>query len=114
MTSISDTEVVNAPGGLVELGFVQRTTEIDSTATSVASASNIFSSNLTFVSDGSPVIVEFSAPVIRILDSNGTGVVALVDGSGNHLCYICTLTGTITGVDIEVPASGRFRYTPPV
>ena len=57
MTSISDTEVVNAPGGLVELGYVEKTTNVTVTATTSGSANSVIGP-LTVVCDGSPVLVE--------------------------------------------------------
>lgn len=61
MTSISDTNVVNAPGGLVELAYVEITSNVGVTGTSAASPTEVIAP-LTFVSDGSPLIVEFFTP----------------------------------------------------
>jgi hypothetical protein len=86
MTSISDTEVVNAPGGLVELGYsVAPDTTV--TATTIGSAHQLGS--ITFVSDGSPVLVEFSAGVVSPPTNNSSLVfVALeVDGSTTNRIY---------------------------
>ena len=86
MTSISDTEVVNAPGGLVELGYsVAPDTTV--TATTIGSAHQLGS--VTFVSDGSPVLVEFSAGVVSPPTNNSSLVfVALeVDGSTTNRIY---------------------------
>jgi len=57
MTSISDTNVVNAPGGLVELGFSRSTTSYNLTTSSAAIMPTI-----TIVSDGSPLLIEYFSP----------------------------------------------------
>lgn len=87
MTSISDTNVVNAPGGLVELGFAIAPASTTVTATSIGSAHQLGS--VTFVSDGSPVLVEFSAGVVSPPTANSSLVfVALeVDGSTTNRIY---------------------------
>ena len=58
MTSLTDTQVVTASGGLVELGYAEKTSNSTITSTSAASptATGI---SVTVVSDGSPLDVEF-------------------------------------------------------
>jgi hypothetical protein len=87
MTSISDTNVVNAPGGLVELGFAIAPASTTVTATSIGSAHQLGS--VTFVSDGSPILVEFSAGVVSPPTANSSLIfVALeVDGSTTNRIY---------------------------
>ncbi|MFZ9988090.1 MAG: hypothetical protein ACO3HV_10090 [Candidatus Nanopelagicales bacterium] len=57
MTSLTDTQVVTASGGLVELGYSQITSSV-TVGTSVTNVSSV----LTVVCDGSPILVEFFAP----------------------------------------------------
>lgn len=66
MTSISDTNVVNAPGGLVELGSIVNTSvsTVTISANPEASAQNIIGP-ITIVSDGSPLMIDFFVPFIR-------------------------------------------------
>lgn len=83
MTTLTDTQVITASGGLVELGFVQRTTDYTISSTTVSGAADVFSTDLTFVSDGSPVLVDFSCG--RLVTTSGGPYINiyLVDGSGN-------------------------------
>ena len=78
MTSISDTNVVNAPGGLVELGYSQITSNVTITSTNAASP-QIVIPDLTIVSDGSPLLVEFSYTNLNI--GGGMGIALWVDGA---------------------------------
>ena len=64
MTVLTDTQVVTASGGLVELGYSQITASVAPSATTAAGATSIIP-NLTVVCDGSPVLVEFFAPSAR-------------------------------------------------
>jgi hypothetical protein len=106
MTSITDTQVINVSGGLVELGYVERTTDATSTATTLAAASNLFSTNLTFVADGSPVMVEFFCP--RWVNSNTSfGKISLVNGSGTEIGMLTLLAGSS-----QEDTSPKYRYTP--
>ena len=58
MTSLTDTQVVTASGGLVELGYAEKTslTTITSTSPTSPTATGM---SVTVVSDGSPMTVEF-------------------------------------------------------
>lgn len=60
MTVLTDTQVITASGGLVELGYSAKTT--DTTITSqTAGSGDVVISPVTVVCDGSPVLVEFNA-----------------------------------------------------
>lgn len=60
MTTLTDTQVITASGGLVELGYSQRTTNVQINTASSSPGITVID-NLTFVSDGSPLLIEFSA-----------------------------------------------------
>lgn len=60
MTTLTDTQVITASGGLVELGYSQ----ITSSVTVGTSVTNV-TSTLTVVCDGGPILVEFFAPSAR-------------------------------------------------
>lgn len=77
MTSISDTEIVNAPGGLVELGYSAVTSSI-----SVSTSAVTVVPSMTFVTDGSPLLIEFFCPyALGPTNSNSTTTVQLfIDG----------------------------------
>ncbi len=65
MTTLTDTQVVTASGGLVELGYSQITSNVTITSTNAASP-QIVIPDLTVVSDGSPLLVEFSYTNLNI------------------------------------------------
>ncbi len=71
MTSLTDTQVVTASGGLVELGYSQITSAVLPTSTSGASPNTIIP-DLTVVCDGSPILVEFYSNQVRPQNSAGT------------------------------------------
>lgn len=58
MTTLTDTQVITASGGLVELGYSQVAANINSFGTTAAAATTVVSP-MTVVCDGSPVLVEF-------------------------------------------------------
>ena len=62
MTVLTDTQVVTASGGLVELGYSQITSAVTVTASSTDASPVTVIPALTVVCDGSPVLVEFFAP----------------------------------------------------
>ena len=64
MTSLTDTQVVIASGGLVELGYSQITSNVVITSTTAGSGDTVISA-LTVVCDGSPIVVEFFSPQAR-------------------------------------------------
>lgn len=82
MTSISDTNVVNAPGGLVELGYSQITSPVNITSTNFASPNNVIS-DITVVCDGSPIIVEVYSPYLQTSPQTQYSIIPILryDGS---------------------------------
>jgi hypothetical protein len=62
VTVLTDTQVVTASGGLVELGYSQITSAVTVTASSTDASPVTVIPALTVVCDGSPVLVEFFAP----------------------------------------------------
>jgi len=64
MTSLTDTQVVTASGGLVELGYAESNSNTTITSTTAGSGDTVISA-LTVVCDGSPIVVEFFAPQVR-------------------------------------------------
>jgi hypothetical protein len=73
MSSISDTSIVVASGGLVELGYSQITSGVLPTSTSAASPDTVIN-DLTVVCDGSPILVEFYSNQVRPMNSAGTDI----------------------------------------
>ena len=113
MTVLTDTQVVTASGGLVELGYSQITSPVSITSATEASPNTVISS-LTVVCDGSPIWVEFSAPYLDL--GSGTGnwciVNVWVDGVDNGRISQ-TYTAVALGGSIQPGAcQGRARLTP--
>lgn len=108
MTSISDTEVVNAPGGLVELSYVERTTSVTVSGSGSGSQTDVIST--TIVSDGSPILIEFFAEEAATgVGTSGALVTELwVDGVDiNRLTT--TYHSTSTNAIIVTPHMGKRR-----
>lgn len=64
MTTLTDTQVITASGGLVELGYSQITSNVSVPVTAATSPTTVIS-DMTVVCDGGPVLVEFFAPIAR-------------------------------------------------
>ncbi len=60
MTTLTDTQVITASGGLVELGYSPRTSNLNVTATTAGTSQEVISP-ITVVCDGGPILVEFFA-----------------------------------------------------
>lgn len=85
MTTLTDTQVITASGGLVELGYSQITSNVAISSSSVASPTTVISP-ITIVSDGSPILVEFFAPYVTV----GTT-------AGAYTLLNITIDGTTSG-----------------
>lgn len=77
MTSISDTEVVNAPGGLVELGYLEYT---GSNVQLTGSANTYIGGTLTCICDGSPIIIEVYCPRVDMAANSDSWLAIEIDG----------------------------------
>jgi hypothetical protein len=83
MTTLTDTQVVTASGGLVELGYLEKTSTV---AVNVGSGSQVsVVGPLTVVSDGSPLMVEFFCEEASAPATAGAYLIAAlwVDGVEN-------------------------------
>lgn len=70
MTTLTDTQVITASGGLVELGYSQITSSVNVTSTVAGTGTEVIAP-LTVVCDGGPVLVEFWASQFRPDQSSG-------------------------------------------
>ena len=75
MTSLTDTQVVTASGGLVELGYSQVTSSV-----SLGTTLTNVTSTLTVVCDGGPILVEFYAPSARCFGTDNMSIALFEDG----------------------------------
>jgi hypothetical protein len=100
-------------GAIRRLGYQERTTVYTNSATTVASAANIFSSSITFTALGSVAYrVEFYCPLVETGNGvNAEARVHLVDGSGNDLGRI---SDTFQGASTQIGQSAHavYYYTP--
>jgi hypothetical protein len=100
------------PGGTVEVGRVNRTTNYTVDQTTIASAPDIFSSDITWVSDGSPYLIEFFCPRYISANTNSSYInVFLVDGSGADLGQMGLLFNNST-TGLQFPVHLTYFYTP--
>jgi len=108
MTSISDTNVVNAPGGLVELSYVERTTSVSIAGSGAGTQTDVIST--TIVADGSPILIEFFAEEAQTAGSTSGAIVTelWIDGVDiNRLTT--TYHSTATNAIIVTPHYGQRR-----
>jgi len=111
MTSLTDTQVVTASGGLVELGYDEAPSS--TTVTASAAATGHIVGEVTFVADGSPVLVEFSAGVVSPPTATASLVfLALeVDGSVTRQYWV-SVRNSDGGNYLDQSAVGIERLTP--
>jgi hypothetical protein len=65
MTSLTDTQVITASGGLVELGYSEMTSGFISVPVTAATSPTTILSDMSVVCDGGPIVIEFFAPIVR-------------------------------------------------
>ena len=115
MTSLTDTQIVTASGGLVELGYSEITSSVMVSSTSFASP-NLIISGPTVVCDGSPVMIEFSG---RTFVAQDTIYFSLYrDGAELKRYWASRATGTgianyetITVLFRDTPTAGSHTYS---
>jgi hypothetical protein len=115
MTSLTDTQVITASGGLVELGYAENDANLSITATTGAGMDNI-SPELTVVCDGSPIMVEFFCATARATVSGSGTSDALwftlkVDGSVQEE-RLGTIGNVAGGYGSLKPVHLAYRMTP--
>ena len=109
MTTLTDTQVITASGGLVELGSTSKNT--NQTITNGAAAATVLGP-VTFVSDGSPCVVDLYVPRIDAGATTDFYFLLEIDGaapSGTGQGRIWNWTPSAAE---NVPCSAQFRFTP--
>jgi hypothetical protein len=109
MTSLTDTQVVTASGGLVELASVSK--NANQVITNGAAAATVMGP-LTFVADGSACVVDLYVPRISAAGSTDFYFLIEIDGAapaGITQPRVWNWTPTAL---TNVPASAQFRFTP--
>jgi hypothetical protein len=112
MTSLTDTQVITASGGLVELGYGQITSSVTVTSTSFTTPTTVIP-DVTVVCDGSPILVEFYAPQTALSSGQSQIVFALWEDGAEKYRYwrLKTNPAGSTGVDYD-GVKAEVRLTP--
>lgn len=112
MTSITDSNVINAPGGLIELGYGTTTTAITVSATSSAYASaTTIISDITVVCDGSPTFLEFYTPSIATSATSGDYIIICLYRDASLLTLWGQSQTPAGGID-QKPLTLTYRDSP--
>ena len=110
MTSLTDTQVITASGGLVELGYGEITSSVTVSSTTESSGTTVVPA-ITVVSDGSPLDIEFSSARARVTGHpSGNYVVfnVVIDGTTAGRLGVVYSTGTSS---LDVPVHLKYRTT---
>ena len=92
------------------IGYVERTSSYSVSATSAATAADVFSSSITWTANGTAAyLVEFFCPRSDT-GSGGFITFSVVNASGTELSRLCFVGGG-SGVSYDSPL-GRWYYTP--
>jgi hypothetical protein len=83
MTSLTDTQVVTASGGLVELGYGTPSSSGYISITQTAPATGTEIAQVTVVCDGSPILVEFSAANVTPPQTSGDYILFSLEMDGS-------------------------------
>ena len=110
MTVLTDTQVITASGGLVELGYLQITSAVSVTATSVNTPTTVISP-ITVVCDGSPILVEFFAPYVACGSSSSSYLLLNLTQDGTAVGRVATNFGATAG-NVAHPVHIQRRITP--
>lgn len=110
MTTLTDTQVITASGGLVELGYSQVTSPVSPTSTSFPG--NLLGPSVTIVSDGSPSVIEFFSSAARPALGAGGAIyfVLYEDGSPKVRQWGACVAGGAS--DDAKPVHLQYRFTP--
>jgi hypothetical protein len=106
MTTLTDTQVVTASGGLVELGYAEVTSGVAVTSTNPASPTTVVSP-VTVVCDGGPVSINFDACQAITASSPGAYISLWRDGA-----ELSRYWGVLSSAANTVPVSLAYRDTP--
>lgn len=110
MTSLTDTQVVTASGGLVELGYSEITSNVNVTSTSSSSPTAVISP-LTVVCDGGPILVEFFAPFLQASNGTGENYISLYEDGAEKSRNFGVLN-TVAASNQLAPVHLSYRTTP--
>jgi len=109
VTTLTDTQVVTASGGLVELGYAERTSNITSISTSATSPTTV--AETTVVSDGGPLLVDFFASHARPNTSVGSSINISLWVDGAEYTRYWTYAENPTTTNLWAPIRATRRIT---
>ena len=110
MTVLTDTQVVTASGGLVELGYVERTTSVP--VSGISSSQTDLGLSVTVVCDGSPILIEFFCEEVAANATAGDYIIAALwqDGSEFNRCTAVHYSPSTAASNSSM--YGQLRVTP--
>ncbi len=111
MTTLTDTQVITASGGLVELGYSQITSNLTISSNTAGSGTEVIAP-LTVVCDGSPVLVEFWCGQTVLPASGQISVSLYRDGAEVHRQWSVVHNPSSSG-SAYPPIYASYRTTPP-
>jgi hypothetical protein len=111
MTTLTDTQVVTASGGLVELGYKQITSNVTISSSTAGSGTAVISP-LTVVCDGSPVLVEFFSPAVRPTVGAGNNLIISLYQDGSEQTRLWSFIRQSDVNPNNVPVHLTYRVTP--
>lgn len=107
MTTLTDTQVITASGGLVELGYSQIVADVPTTTTSTGTSATSVIPSMTVVCDGGPVLIEFQSPRVDSGSASNITISLLKDGAEFVRSW-----GFINPGGTSVPVKLTYRDTP--
>lgn len=111
MTTLTDTQVITASGGLVELGYSEIIADVNVVSTTAGSGTPVISA-LTVVCDGGPILVEFFAPgVVAPSTSGGQIFISLYQDGSEKSRYWSNTSNPAAAVQYA-PVHLQYRTTP--
>ena len=112
MTTLTDTQVVTASGGLVELGYSQITSTVTVDNATAGTGKEVIAP-LTVVCDGGPVLVEFFAPVATPANTAGDQLwISLFQDGAEKSRYWAAITNSGNADYDRKPIHLQYRVTP--
>lgn len=113
MTTLTDTQVITASGGLVELGYSEITSIATVTSSTLGAGTQVIGP-LTVVCDGGPILIEFYTPRVQIKTAAGSSITITLNQNGSELIRTFALVQSSATATTNplVPIKAVARITP--
>ena len=112
MTTLTDTQVITASGGLVELGYKESSSTTNITVSGTAGNGTEIISPLTVVCDGGPVLVEFDAVNVAPNPTAGHYISLSLYVDGSEYSRFWTYSQTPSSGFFATPVHATLRIAP--